>query len=80
MLSWEWRSSDLDELSEQPATPSLIVKGLIAVSCIDLLAVYVSSHPKKQFKVWNTYSYDWNVQLRRVSPCVEAEQQMGGEA
>ncbi len=39
MFSLEGGSSDLAEL-RQPGTPTLIVKGLIAVSCIDLLAAF----------------------------------------
>lgn len=36
------------------------------------------SHPERELDCWNIYSYDWNVELRRVSARVEA-QQMGGE-
>lgn len=56
------------------------MNGLIAVSCIDLLVAY-GLHPtqrKLELECWNIYSYDWNVQLVKVSGCVEV-QQMGGE-
>lgn len=57
----------------QGDTQAPIVKGLIIVSCIDLLVLHVGCMPtEKQFKVWNIFGYDWNVRQQEVSASAEA--------